>query len=314
VRIEARAFDGSDYSNTLAVTFTIVSTPPTISFNGSTTPNSLSDITLEFTTADIDGDEVSISYVWLKNGFATNLGNVPLVPANRLAPGDVWTLMATPSDGTGDGETISIHFSIANIAPLASITTESSVWVGVPTSLSATTSTDVDGVITDATWLIDGVEYGGIEIMFTPTGAEADIFLTVYDDQGGAANTSSLLSTVTPPSAQNLKSERSGSRITITWDGEADNWSVYRDGIAIGQTSTNTWSDSPTVVGHHLYNVYAVIGDTEVMSGDGITAELSIDDARQATGPETGFGMVVGRIMILAGGAGIASTFISRRG
>ncbi len=149
--------------------------------------------------------------------------------------------------------------------------------------------------------------------MFTPTGAEADIFLTVYDDQGAAANTSSLLSAVTPPSAQNLKSERSGSRITISWDGEADNWSVYRDGIALGQTSTNTWSDSPTVVGLYLYNVYAVIGDTEVMSGDGITAELTIDDARQAEGPETGFGMVVGIIMILVGGAGIASTFISRR-
>ncbi|MCS5535662.1 MAG: hypothetical protein NZ802_07385 [Candidatus Poseidoniales archaeon] len=313
VRIEARAFDGSDYSTTLTVTFTIVSTPPTISFNGSTTPDSLSDIAPEFSTADIDGDEVSISYVWLKNGFATNLGNVSSVPTNRLAPGDVWTLIATPNDGTDDGETISIYFSIANIAPLASITTESSVWVGVPTLLSATSSTDVDGVITDATWLIGGVEYGGIDIMFTPTGAEADIFLTVYDDQGAAANTSSQLSAVTPPSAQNLKSERSGSRITISWDGEADNWSVYRDGIALGQTSTNTWSDSPTVVGLHLYNVYAVIGDTEVMSGDGITAELTIDDARQAEGPETGFGMVVGIIMILVGGAGIASTFISRR-
>ena len=313
VRIEARAFDGSDYSNTLAVTFTIVSTPPTISFNGSTTPDSLSDITPEFTTTDIDGDEVSISYVWLKNGFATNLGNVSLIPANRLAPGDVWMLMVTPNDGTGDGETISVFFTIANIAPTAIITTESPVWVGVPTLLSATTSTDVDGVITDATWLIDGVEYGGIEIMFTPTSTEADIFLTVYDDQGAAANTSSLLSAVTPPSVQNLKSERSGSSITITWDGEADNWSVYRDGIALGQTSTNTWSDSPTVVGLHLYNVYAVIGDTEVMSGDGITAELTINDARQATGPETGFGTVVGIIMILVGGAGIASTFISRR-
>jgi hypothetical protein len=49
------------------------------------------------------------------------------------------------------------------------------------------------------------------------------------------------------------------------------------------------------------------------MSGDTITAELTIDDARQAEGPESGLGMVLGIIMILVGGAGIASTFIPRR-
>jgi hypothetical protein len=313
VRIEATAYDGSDYSNTLAVTFTIVSTPPMISFNGSTSPDSLSDIVPELTTSDVDGDAVRITHVWLKNGFATNLGNATSVPANRLAPGDIWTLMATPNDGTDDGATLTIHFTITNIAPTANITTESAVWVGVPTKLSAKTSTDVDGIITDALWLIDGVEYGGIEVMFTPDEAEVEIFLTVYDDQGTSANTSSLLTAVIPPSAQNLKSVRAGSSITITWEGEAENWSVYRDGVALGMTSANTWSDSPIVVGLHHYNVYAVIGEIEVMSGEAATVELTIDDAHEAEGPESGLGMVVGIIMILAGGAGIASTFNPRR-
>ncbi|HIO95085.1 MAG TPA: hypothetical protein EYN46_06975 [Candidatus Poseidoniales archaeon] len=313
VRIDARVHDGSDYSNLLSVTITIISTPPTISFNGSTTPDSLSDIVPELTTGDIDGDAVSITHVWLKNGFATNLGNATSVPANRLAPGDIWTLMATPNDGTDDGETISISFTIDNIAPIANITSESSVWVGLPTLLSASTSSDVDGIITDALWLIDGVEYGGIEVMFTPAEAEIDIILTVYDDQGTSANTSSTLTAAIPPSAQNLKSVRAGSSITITWEGSAENWSVYRDGVVLGMTSENTWSDSPTVVGLHHYNVYAVIGEVEVMSGDTITAELTIDDARQAEGPESGLGMALGIIMILVGGAGIASTFIPRR-
>lgn len=313
VRIDARAHDGSEFSNLQSVTITIISTPPTISFNGSTTPDSLSDIVPELTTADIDGDEVSITHVWLKNGFATNLGNATSVPANRLAPGDIWTLMATPNDGTDNGETISISFTIGNIAPIADITSESSVWVGLPTLLSASTSSDVDGIITDALWLIDGMEYGGIEVMFTPSEAEVDIFLTVYDDQGTSGNTTMMLSASTPPSAQNLKSVRAGSSITLTWDGEAENWSVYRDGVVLGMTSENTWSDSPTVVGLHHYNVYAVIGDVEVISGDTITAELTIDDARQAEGPESGLGMVLGIIMILVGGAGIASTFIPRR-
>jgi hypothetical protein len=110
-----------------------------------------------------------------------------------------------------------------------------------------------------------------------------------------------------------LQAETSGNSIVITWEGSADNWSVYRDGISLGQTSSNTWTDLPTVVGIHQYQVYAIVDETVVASGPVTTAELTVDDVVEAAGPEGGLGMIFGLIMILAGAAGIASAFLPRR-
>jgi len=313
VRIDARAWDGLDYSNIISATFTIISAQPTVQISGATNPDSLSDLTPTITTDDMDDDDVSVTYVWLKNGFATNLGNVASVPADRLAPNDVWTLLATPNDGTIDGATVSEVYVIANIEPQAKITTEQMSWIGVPTTLSASTSMDIDGVITDAVWIINGQEYGGVEITISPTTISTEVLLVVYDDSGASSNVTISLSASSPPSADNLQAETSGNSIVITWEGSADNWSVYRDGISLGQTSSNTWTDLPTIVGIHQYQVYAIVDETVVASGPVTTAELTVDDVVEAAGPEDGLGMIFGLIMILAGAAGIASAFLPRR-
>ncbi|MBT3971575.1 MAG: hypothetical protein HOE92_05090 [Euryarchaeota archaeon] len=313
VRIDARVWDGLDYSNIMSASFTVISAQPALLISGPFNPDSLSNLTPTIITYDLDGDDVSITYVWLKNGFATNLGNVTSVPADRLAPSDVWTLLATPNDGSIDGLTISQVYVIANIEPQAKITTEAEAWISVPTILSASTSIDVDGVISDALWVIDGQEYGGLEISIAPTSTSTDVLLVVYDDNGASSNTTISLSASPPPSADDLRAEKIGNSIVITWEGSAENWAVYRDGISLGQTSSNTWTDLPTVVGIHQYQVHPIVDETVVASGPITTAELTVDDVAEAAGPEAGFGTIFGLIMILAGGAGIASAFIPRR-
>ncbi len=73
-------------------------------------------VTLVEPSVDAEGDDVSYTYRWLKNGEESGLQN-PTLPAAATTRGEVWKVFVTPSDGLADGLPASAEVSIDNTPP-----------------------------------------------------------------------------------------------------------------------------------------------------------------------------------------------------
>ncbi|MGY8755325.1 MAG: choice-of-anchor V domain-containing protein [Candidatus Poseidoniales archaeon] len=310
--IQLRDDDGA-LSSTLSDTVTIQNSQPTVNFSGETSQDSLSELAPSFSTDDVNSDQVSLSFSWLKNGFSTAF-NSSSIPASNLGPGDIWTVMVTPNDGNNDGLTLSVSFTISNLAPSANIVVEDQAWIGVSTTLSAVESTDIDGVVVDAVWEIDSQLYSGIELSYVPISATTTVNLIVYDDSGAQSDSTSIqLSAITPPQASDLKSKTDGTKVTLTWDGQSSEWAIYRNGVHLGNTEDLIWKDQPPIEGIHTYSVYPVIEGITLSVSSQAPVEISAADIAQSPGPEYGFGMMFSILMIVVGIASVGLSFVPRR-
>jgi hypothetical protein len=70
------------------------------------------------TAKDVDGDEVTYSYAWEKNGAPVGV-TVPEVDGAKVARGDTWKCVVTPSDGKAQGKQGSAQAKISNSPPAA---------------------------------------------------------------------------------------------------------------------------------------------------------------------------------------------------
>jgi hypothetical protein len=69
-------------------------------------------------SADPDGDPVSYSYAWTRNGKAAPPGSDPArVPGARVSRGERWRCAVTPSDGAAGGPAGAAERTVANTAP-----------------------------------------------------------------------------------------------------------------------------------------------------------------------------------------------------
>lgn len=66
---------------------------------------------------DADGDTVTISYEWIKDGIATNLTS-ETIPHTQTTAGEEWTVIVTPNDGYIDGIVSQASATIENTPPL----------------------------------------------------------------------------------------------------------------------------------------------------------------------------------------------------
>ena len=72
-------------------------------------------------TEDIDGDNVTASIVWYKNGTVETSQTNATVPASATLCDEEWYAVVTPNDGTGDGESYTSNSVVicgANTAPV----------------------------------------------------------------------------------------------------------------------------------------------------------------------------------------------------
>ena len=118
------------------------------------TQTALVDLSPQIDSDDANGDTVTLSWQWMRNGFMTDETG-PTISANKLGAGDIWTAMITPNDGIDNGQVLSIDFTISNTAPVATITAPDKLVKGAMVTFSATDSTDVDGAVVTAIWSID---------------------------------------------------------------------------------------------------------------------------------------------------------------
>jgi hypothetical protein len=87
-------------------------------------PRKGNDLDCRISTAalDADGDAVTYSYQWAKNGQAQPAGPDPSrIEASRTAKGERWRCTATPSDGTATGAPASQERVVANTPPGAAM-------------------------------------------------------------------------------------------------------------------------------------------------------------------------------------------------
>ena len=142
-------------SSSLSDSVIIVNSPPTVSYDGATTQDALTNLNPEVTTSDANSDLVTVSWQWARNGFTTDY-NQSFIPSSSLGAGDVWTAVLTPNDGIDDGQVLVIEFTISNTAPVAAITAPESLIQGALVTFSADQSTDIDGAVVNAIWSVDG--------------------------------------------------------------------------------------------------------------------------------------------------------------
>jgi hypothetical protein len=72
-------------------------------------------LSVEASGSDIDGDEVTISYEWTKNGEPAGNSKQIEVPLNR---GDKVDIKITPFDGEAYGRSVVLHREIGNLPPM----------------------------------------------------------------------------------------------------------------------------------------------------------------------------------------------------
>ena len=90
-------------------------------YDGPTSQDALTDIMLEVTSSDPNGDDVTLDWEWTRNGFETDY-NQSTIPLSNLGAGDIWIATITPYDGIDFGEALSIQITINNTGPSAVIT------------------------------------------------------------------------------------------------------------------------------------------------------------------------------------------------
>jgi hypothetical protein len=134
-----------------APTVTAVFEPATPSKNG--------DLKIVPTATDADGDKVTFTYAWTKDGTSTNLVT-DTVPAAQLARGQKWQVTVTPNDGAENGQAFNLSVDVANAKPVAPGVTlaPEKPTKATPIIASAQPGTDADGdaVQLKFAWMVDG--------------------------------------------------------------------------------------------------------------------------------------------------------------
>ena len=307
--------DDTAYSNSLSDTVIIANSLPTLAYNGETTQTALVDLSPEIESYDANGDTVTISWQWMRNGFMTDETD-STIPANKLGAGDIWTAMVTPNDGTDDGPILSIDFSISNTAPVAVITAPDDLVTGAMVTFSAADSSDLDGAVVTAVWSIDGViSHNGITFTTIMTNA-LNLEVKVIDDLGANDVTSQNYIGVAPPSARNVVAELDGSEVVISWQGAAEDWAIFHNGEEIGTTTEQKFRHIPTIEGTHNYSVLPIIDGQIIQdesAGISDSVELTTNLVAEAPGPSETAGLVFSIVMLLIGLIGIGLSFMPRR-
>ena len=315
IRLELRINDGSDWSAVVSAQTTLQNTLPLVNISSAVVePDSLSDLNITIETSDADGHSVETTIIWTKNGYpVAGLNDSLSVSAALLAPGATWMVTATPDDGIGQGVAETMSFTIGNTPPVAMISEkEGSNYVGLAIALSAMDSSDLDGIVVDASWQIEGQTYSGLEINFIPVLTSNQITLTVYDDQGASSNVSTTVNAIIPPMPSEVIAVQEGSGIRLTWQGTATQYQILRDGQQIALVDETTYFDEPTLGGDHSYQVNTVI-DGDVI-GSGPTQSANIDISAITLEESSGdiASLIMAIFMLIIGGLGIAASFANR--
>lgn len=199
--------DGRVDGVTAEASVTIANTPPTATVAIlPAAPTTLDELVVEAEGTDVDGDAVTLSWTWNRDGSAVAADDGD-VPAELTQRGQLWEVIVTPSDGEAEGEPVTASVVIANTAPEGQSVAIEPGLAFVDTELEAVpVGVDVDGdpLSWTYTWRVNGAEVqtgpGSTLVGAFVKGDEVVVEAVVSDGQlTGDAVTSSAVTILNSP-------------------------------------------------------------------------------------------------------------------
>lgn len=242
---------------------------------------------------DVDGDTITYSYAWSKNGTAQNI-TTAMVEGSLITKDASWTVSATPNDGTTNGTAITLTVTIGSAAPVVSnVSLSSNVGFATTEITIVIHASDLDGDLSSYSFDTNGD--GTMDVTQASNVLKSKFTKGTYKISGRATDATSkssatvsagelVISNSTP--VVNAGFDRSGGiNIMITqkaFGSDADvsdqltyTWTlVSGTAVTIANGSTNVMSFTPAAKGSYIFNVS--LSDGTVSASDNIV--FSIDD------------------------------------
>lgn len=295
--------DGETEVSSTSEGVTVLNAAPSVEMQWPDQVTSLSELAPQLSASDGDGDAVEMWTNWYKNGFRdAGLENSSVVPVEKLAPGQTWTLHVTPWDGEALGERAEHTLVIANLPPTAAFAVLSTdVWFGEEVILSAEASSDLDGKDLTYGWSWATGSASGQMLTLVPKGV-VDLTLTVSDEFGATNSTTQTLQPTVGPQVQNLMILHDGQgRVVLSWSWNGDEaaFNILRGSQLIATVNETSFSDNPPMSGLNEYTIQPV-DQNRIYRNAMDTISLSIESpAVEPPAPSATGGYGLGILLLL---------------
>ncbi len=311
-------------------------------------PDSLSDMIAVAISYDPDGESVSYTYTWFRNGFhVPDLDGQSVVDQSRLEPGATWGVEVTASDPWGMESSSFTETVLANVPPIASWSPETSPPTpGAMATFDASSSSDPDGTVSSYLWMINGVGLTGKSVdVLLPSGTHS-VSLTVIDDMGMSNTISNQIMYGDVITVDSLEATVSGSTVTLSWSSDSsEEFRVYRSTSPIstvvgltsmdetpgwgeltpiqmspeGTTSLTTWSEEAPVSTTLYYVVTTVVNGNEVvwvmdgLNHVSVDASMAGDSESESQDSTPVASIAISAILFILGAAAIGISMVERK-
>ena len=287
-------------SNILTIGNSLPSVDANISSSSTDEPDIHHPLELNLEMEDSDGDLVTTSIVWFRDGFRVGaLDNLTIVPTQWLSVGQTWFAIVSADDGQGTQvEMILPELVIGNILPTAFFSGDESALVDSITLLDASNSVDSDGSIVAWFWVIEEDTYMGAKLDYVFNSEPTLVNLTVLDSDGGSTSIERFVQATPGATVSDLSVTKGEDSIQLewAWSGETTNFHVWRsskiiqdredftDAVLLKTTNETTYLDPFQLAGDYYYTVTVDITGVEnqrIVSSNSGSLELTTEDVIQ---------------------------------
>lgn len=301
-QVYAYANDGSLDSAPAIREITIQNARPTI---GAATaspenPTTIDDLTIEVSVEDLDdadGDEVTLSYAWLKDGTSQDEYTENTLPSVATSKGEQWIVQVTPNDGTTNGSVYEEVFTIQNTLPtLSSVTLPEDATKS--TSITATIiaeDIDEDELTYNYEWHVNGTAIADVttetlEPTYFIKGDEVQLTVIANDGDGDSEalssevitiqNTAPVITTVTIADSQSGNTDPISRDNTVLCSSESEDIDV-----ADTLEPSYSWSVNGTEIGTEAELVLSSLPTSTLASGDTLVCTAVVNDGSTDSEP-----------------------------
>ncbi len=289
VYVSGTASDGIDSTGpVISISVTVANTAPVVTavLTDPTDASASDDITCLPEADDPDGDLVTWTYAWKKNGVLTS-ETTDVFSATSLSQNDTIQCLATPHDGLEAGEQgESPALVVGNGTPSLSGVSidEDPVTTGIDLHATATGASDPDGdtVTVSWSWTVDGVEVSHTDSLDASEFSEGDIIVVTATPNDGLQDGFPVAST--PVTALNGPPEVTGVTLSPTGPTVLVDLTASATFTDPDDDPADAWSWSWTRNGTVIVGV---TGDTLssgfYQRGDVISVAAQVDDGTQTS-------------------------------
>jgi hypothetical protein len=246
-------------------------------------PTTTDDLTVEVnSTTDDDGDEVTLSYAWLKDGETQDEYTENTLPSTATAKEEQWIVQITPNDGTTSGPIQEEVFTIENTPSTissVSLPDDSTKAAGITATVTAE-DVDEDELTYNFMWYVNTNEIADatsetLDPTYFIKGDEIQVTVTANDGDDDSEPISSDVITVknTAPVI---------STVTITDSITGDSDTITRDSTALCTTESSDIDEVDTIETSYSWSVNGI----EIGTGSELalsTTTIATDDTLVCT-------------------------------